>query len=225
METRLQAVATPQRSLLANLQERGVIPKDKSQPSDAKLLDLTSETTSEIINDSVCVGTSDVVDAAEKHSGDQVMLKKDEDEDGLDSQQVQSLGACEWPHRDVGNAGIYYATAVGDSTGGQLCVENCGGDVVHQLDDDLPRAGKAGYKFLCKLHDVRMKIVPFNGKRDLHLTMPWIGDRWAIILFTLGTKSALETPRLSKEVLKKIGRPSGEIYHLSPRHPFLRIHE
>ena len=27
----------------------------------------------------------------------------------------------------------------------------------------------------------------------------------AIILFTLGTKSALETPRLSKEVLKKIG--------------------
>merc|ERR1712151_1103338 len=109
------------------------------------------------------------------------------------------------PHRDIGNQGISFGTAVGEFTGGQLCVQDAEGDLVHELEEETPRVGKTGFKFPCRLHDVRKKLVPFNGKRDIHFTMPWIGNRGAITLFSVGTKSYEETPALTKRVLREFG--------------------
>ena len=57
------------------------------------------------------------------------------------------------------SAGVLYGTAVDNFEGGQLAVAHNEGDSVYELDEDLPRVGKKGFKFKYRLHDV-------NNKKD-----------------------------------------------------------
>jgi len=110
------------------------------------------------------------------------------------------------PHKDKGNQGMSFATAVGDFKGGQLCVHDPEAeDDVKVLDDDTDGIGKAGFKFPYRKHAVKKKIVRFNGKDDIHFTAPFIGTRGAIILFSIGTKSYQETAPLNRQLLQEFG--------------------
>jgi len=52
-----------------------------------------------------------------------------------------------------------FTVSAGVFEGGQLAVAHNEGDSVYELDEDLPRVGKKGFKFKYRLHDV-------NNKKD-----------------------------------------------------------
>jgi len=70
------------------------------------------------------------------------------------------------PHRDAGNNGNSIIVGFGDYTGGEL---NCWG---------VP-------------HDIRHKPLIFDGSKELHWTLPWVGTRYSLVFHTLNPRFPL----------------------------------
>lgn len=64
------------------------------------------------------------------------------------------------PHKDGQNVGHSIIFAIGDYTGGELCVEG-------------------------QLHDIKHKFVKFNGSEKEHWTNEFEGDRWSFVFYNL----------------------------------------
>eukprot|EP00930_Biecheleria_cincta_P096760 TRINITY_DN88555_c0_g1_i1.p1 TRINITY_DN88555_c0_g1~~TRINITY_DN88555_c0_g1_i1.p1 ORF type:complete len:1066 (-),score=192.38 TRINITY_DN88555_c0_g1_i1:153-3350(-) len=107
-------------------------------------------------------------------------------------------------HRDKNNLGASFITGVGDWTGGQTFIEDLHGDVIIRLFEDIPQIGTTGAKIQGRMEQIRDRLVPFDGNK-IHGTCPFVGERYAIILYCLGTQSFYETPTLVRLFLQELG--------------------
>ena len=111
------------------------------------------------------------------------------------------------PHVDGNNSGPSFMLGQGCWTGGQLFVEDSSGDFVIELPADVKKIGKPGQKVVGSLLNIRDDtIVEFDGTR-IHATFPFQGERYSMIMFTMGTESYHETPDEVRVFLSTLGFP------------------
>ena len=109
------------------------------------------------------------------------------------------------PHKDKNNRGPSCIFGLGDWTGGELWVQDNRGRDLLELQEDIEGIGKRGDKLHGQKHSIKDGLIEFDGKR-VHGTMEFTGERYAIILYSIGT-AYQETPALARGFLQQLGFP------------------
>ena len=88
-------------------------------------------------------------------------------------------------HVDANNLGASYIIGLGEYSGGELWVHDEAGQEVYVLegDEDVTGYYRVGKEFQGKLLQIRDAWTIFDGNK-LHLTQPFLGERYSIIFFT-----------------------------------------
>ena len=89
-------------------------------------------------------------------------------------------------HKDKNNGGPSAITGFGDWKGGQTWIADPTGDDVIALSEDVAGIGAAGKMLLGRNEQIRGRLVLFDGKANVHCTQPFVGERYAVVLFSLG---------------------------------------
>jgi len=109
-------------------------------------------------------------------------------------------------HKDKYNRGASFITTLSPpgTAGGQTFIEDPAGDHVHRLSEDIAGIGKAGDSIRGRAEQSRKQLVRFDGNLCRHCTMPFEGERYAVILFSLGV-AYHETPASVRSFLECLG--------------------
>ena len=89
-------------------------------------------------------------------------------------------------HVDRNNQGLSYITGLGEFTGGETFFHDPTGKDAYMIPDNASKIGEKGTVFRGSIKSIRSKVIEFNGKLP-HGTMPFKGQRFALIVFSLGT--------------------------------------
>ncbi|CAJ1353521.1 unnamed protein product [Effrenium voratum] len=118
-------------------------------------------------------------------------------------------------HKDKNNGGPSAITGFGDWKGGQTWIADPTGDDVIALSEDVAGIGAAGKMLLGRNEQIRGRLVLFDGKANVHCTQPFVGERYAVVLFSLGPGCISEMPPLNHACLAELGfnppKPSKEV--------------
>ena len=106
------------------------------------------------------------------------------------------------PHKDVNNRGPSGIFGLGNWSGGETFVQDQHGKDYFTLTEDIEGIGKSGDTLQGVKLDIH-NLQQFDGNL-VHCTLPFVGRRYAIVLFSLG-RSYDETPALARAFLQELG--------------------
>ena len=110
------------------------------------------------------------------------------------------------PHTDVMNHGEAWIRTLGRFVGGQVWLQNPAGSVLVEVPQDIsgPSAALAGRRVRGEAADARVRWTRIMHNQ-LHCTLPFEGDRWALIAYNRCEHEAL--PQTTRQKVEEVLGP------------------
>ena len=105
---------------------------------------------------------------------------------------------------DNSNQGPSWITGAGSWKGGETLFFNEDSATTHRLSEDIPKVGPTGILLSREARQINGMLWEFDGKQP-HGTLPFVGERHAMIAFCVGTSMYDRTPVLVQAMSSELG--------------------